>query len=455
MTKRRQRTVLLVDEIADHDGVMDNIRSSGRHFQSARLAEMTSWHDVTKMFDEYDVTAVLVKFSVTALIRVGTSNYRRQAEELVSKIAPVPHVVFMTQSVYTGEATRRAEEEAAFVFDRDSGVRVPDVMVGNTLMKPTDVPHLKKGIAFIKKSPLRVVVSRNDAEITVAAEQFIREAEKGLLFRAYVPSGQIWETEFDRMLTLFKDFLVRVANADVRLESNRTLYGVTYAFFGEGVTPQQAAANFEEFTTLLNVAVSDAPAAEAILSERYALERGEIAAIITRYAKEARRLHVDIRHERQRKFLSIRQQLESELSDVVPPLAMREIEGIVDLTLPQSLEVVPVGRRPVNLDLFDQPQSSFCFSEQQRRRLDEIVIREVQGTIELLPEEQHFLAVIDTRGGEDARDLTTSLYQLRDPGTPDAERVTTAQRLRTFLLSIGDQTQFKVLHGYIERRLGL
>jgi hypothetical protein len=301
-------------------------------------------------------------------------------------------------------------------------------------------------------------VSRNDAEITVAAEQFIREAEKGLLFRAYVPSGQIWETEFDRMLTLFKDFLVRVANADVRLESNRTPYGVSYAFFGEGVTPQQAAANFEEFTTLLNVAVTDADAAETILSERYALGRREIASIITRYAKEARRLHVDIRHERQRKVLSIRQQLESELSDVVPPLAMREIEGIVDATLPQSLDVVPAGRRPVNLNLFEKPQISFSFTDQQVQRLDSIVSREVQGTIALLPDERQFLEIIEKHGANDSRDLTTAFYQLRDPGTSVAERVTTAQRLRTFLLNVGDaitKAEFVILKEYIERALGL
>jgi len=457
MAVTRPRSVVLVDEIAAHEGVTSNLRSSGRQFHTIRLAELPSWRDAIKVFDSYDVTGVIAKFSITVLTRVGDANHARDVNELIDRVAPLPHVVFMSQGIYTGDAMRRAEEDASRVLDRDSTLRVQEVMVANTLLTPDGIQKLKRGVDFIKNSPLRVVVARNDAEITVAAEQFVREAEKGLLFRAYLPSGRIWETEFDRLLTLFKDFLVRVANADVRLEQNRTPYGVSYAFFGDGITPQQVAADFEEFTSLLDITVTDPKAAEDILSSRYAMAEREIANIITRYAKEARRLQIDIRHDREQKLLSIRQQFESELYDTVPELDLRQVERIIDETLPQSLDLIPTGRRSMVFNLFDNSQISFHFTEQHIARLDGIVAHAIHGNIDLTHDERQFVDAIEKHGGADKRELTTALYQLRDPGTADAERVTAGQRLRTFLLQLAQDVHniaVGVLQTYIEKKLG-
>lgn len=453
----RPRTVILIDEITTHEGVTSNLRSSGRQFQAIRLAELASWRDIIKVFDNHDVTGVIAKFSVAVLIRLGETSQTRDVVELVERIAPLPHVVFMQHGIYTGEVMRRAEEDAARVLDRDSSLRVQEVMIANTLITPSGIPKVRRGVEFLKSSPLRVVVARNDAEITVAAEQFVREAEKGLLFRAYVPSGRIWETEFDRLLTLFKDFLVRVANADVRLEQNKTPYGVSYAFFGEGITPQQVAAEFEDFTSLLDVTVTDPQAAAGILSERYAVAEREISSIITKYAKEARRLQLDIRHERQQKTLSIRQQFESELSDRVSGLTSHDISRIVDATLPQSLDLIATDNRSVAFNLFDNSRVSLHFTEQNIAKLDGIVAHAIHGNVDLTHDERQFMEAIASHGGGDRRELTTALYQLRDPGTTDAERVTAGQRLRTFLLNLGQDVKgiaVDLLQAYIEKKLG-
>jgi hypothetical protein len=137
---------------------------------------------------------------------------------------------------------------------------------------------------------------------------------------------------------------------------------------------------------------------------------------------------------------------------------MQQVERIIDAALPQSLDLVPAGRHPVTLNLFERPQISLNFTEQHIERLEGIVTREVHGNIELTRDERHFIEVIAKHGDSEARELTTSLYQLRDPGTSDAERVTAAQRLRTFLLHIGEgieMTAFGVLQAYIEKKLGL
>lgn len=458
MTEKRQRAVLLLDDIANHDGVRDTLRSSGRYFHAARLLDFASWPTAVELFERYDVSAVVAKFSVTALLYMGSFSRSRDADDLMKRIAPLPHVVFMPQGLYTGESVEKAARAATLVFDRESTLTVEEVTIGPTTIRAADLPRLRIGIDRVKAAGLRIVVAASDPEITVAAEQFIHEAERGLLFRAYVPAGQLWENEFDRMLALFKDFLVRVASVEVRLEQNRTSWGVSYAFFGEGITPQQVAADFDDFTQLLNVSATDPEAAEAILSNKYSLPAREVAAIVTRYAKEARRLHVDVLQDRERRLLNIRHKFQSELYETVPELDMRHVEKIIDAVLPESLTVVPMHRRPLTVNVFQQPQISFQFNEQHIEKLDGIVARELYGNVQFTQIEKQFLETIAAHGNGDARELTTALYELRDPGMADAERVSAAQRLRTFLLGIADRVQgvaFEILQSYIESKLGL
>lgn len=458
MTEKRQRAVLLIDEIANHEGVMSTLRSSGRYFRTARLVELNGWNSVNELFERYDVSAVVAKFSVTALLHIGAFGRRSDADELLRRIAPLPHVVFMSEGFFSGEAVDSAARDAALVFDRESALKVQEVTVGATTIRPGEIERLRLGIERIKSSALRVVVSANDAEITVAAEQFLHEAERGLLFRAYVPSGRIWENEFDRMIALFKDFLVRITNAEVRLEQTRTNWGVSYAFYGDGLTPQRVAADFDDFTHLLNISATDPAAAESILNNKYSLPAKDVAAIIAKWSKEARRLHVDVIQDRERKLLNIRHGFQSELYESVPDLDMRSVERIIDAALPESLTVIPAQRHALTINIFQQPQISFKFTEQHIEKLDGIVAREIYGDIQISAIEKQFVDTIVAHGAGDVGDLTTALYELRDPGIPNAERVSAGQRLRTFLLRIANElpaVAFGVLQSYIEKTLNL
>jgi hypothetical protein len=305
---------------------------------------------------------------------------------------------------------------------------------------------------------LRVIVSSNDAEITVAAEQFLHEAERGLLFRAYVPSGRIWENEFDRMIALFKDFLVRITNAEVRLEQTRTNWGISYAFYGDGITPQRVAADFDEFTYLLNISATNPAAAEAVLSDKYSLPTKEIMTIVAKWTRESRRLQVDFLQDRERKLLNIRHGIQSELYESVPELDMRAVERIVDAVLPETLSVVPTQRRPLTINVFQQPQIAFQFTEQHIEKVDGIVAREIYGDVQLSNIERQLVDAIAAHGAHDAHELTTAFYELRDPGIPNAERVSAGQRLRTFLMRLANEmpgVALGVLQSYIEKKLGL
>jgi hypothetical protein len=148
--------------------------------------------------------------------------------------------------------------------------------------------------------------------------QFLEDALQNLLFRVYVPSGRLWANEVDRLLTLFREYLLSTGRTGVRLDQSKTDYGVSYEFHAtEDGTSVSLEVEFREFSRVLDLSLSNPSAAETVLRNK-SVDAKEVEDIVTRYAKEARRLHVDIKHDRERKILAIRQRLESELSEVLP-----------------------------------------------------------------------------------------------------------------------------------------
>ena len=86
------------------------------------------------------------------------------------------------------------------------------------------------------------------------------------------------------------------------LKSNQ---GAIYAFYTEG-NPERSAlsSDFEEFKEFLDLYIQNPSVAKEIL-KRKGISSQEIDNIITRYSKETRRLHIDLKHLRKIKLLVI------------------------------------------------------------------------------------------------------------------------------------------------------
>ena len=166
------------------------------------------------------------------------------------------------------------------------------------------------------------------------ASEFIKETDEGLLYRIYVPAGRMWADETDRLIQLFRDYLSRVGRFSVRLDQQRTGQGTVYEFFSSTELGIETAfkegglaLQFQEFSHLMDMSVTDFAGAEAFLEGKQ-LQPREVAEILTRYAKEAKRIHIDMRQIREQKVMSIRHRLESELTDTLPSETSLESYGI-------------------------------------------------------------------------------------------------------------------------------
>src|SRR5205814_7836320 len=120
--------------------------------------------------------------------------------------------------------------------------------------------------------------------------------------------------------------------------------------------------------------------------------------IVSRFAKEAKRLQIDLKHDRERKLLSIRHRLEADLSEVVTdPAEWALINAAVNEAIPaltgvaETVGLLPSHSRPLTQILNVRPQII--------QRVEGIVAQEISGDIILSPEAHKLLNLVEKYGG--------------------------------------------------------
>jgi hypothetical protein len=209
----------------------------------------------------------------------------------------------------------------------------------------------------------------------------------------------------------------------------------------------------------LDLSLSNPAAAEGLLLSRN-VDAKQVEAIVTRYAKEAYRLQVDIKHDRERKLLAIRQRLESELSEVLPPAAWTSIQALVERRIPSASGILasfaidsaplpnPAQYRSLTVNL----------NPQIIQEVNGVVSHEIRGNANIGPRGEELLALIEAHASDQSMQLSSAVHQLSDPNLPQAERLTASSKLKAFLYKVAPEVSkagLNVLQAYIEHKLGL
>lgn len=430
--------VLLLSGVA-REGILSTLHAAGRQYKTKVLeSRVENWRTILKHFDDYKVECVLAKIGAFAMSCITDDDYVDVSESLFSKIGSVPHIIFIYEDILAGRLEAYHDIQN---FEESRGA----------------------ALALLDKCNLRVMPYMRNAEVTIMAETFLSEIEKHLVFRLYVPSGRMWSSESDKLLQLFRDYLAKVANISVRLDQSRTDKGVIYEIHSEDIARNSnIGREFSEFTNFLDLCASDIGAAEQILRDK-AVDSKEVLGMLSRYAKEAKRLSIDLKHERERKVLTIRQRLESELADLIPStINSATIESLVNRAVPQltglqeaisvDQEVIrlPARREVTNLTINLNPQIV--------ETVNGIVAKEINGNQHLGQEPQQLLDLIKQYGGKDTRELTSSVHELEDGSAPSPGRLNAKQKIKKFLIDVGGKVGdvgLHVLQSYIEKKLGL
>jgi hypothetical protein len=278
-----------------------------------------------------------------------------------------------------------------------------------------------------------------------------------LLFRLYIPSKRLYAAEATRLLSLFREWLTAARGYRVRQEGYRTAAGEMIEFFAEtGAASPSLQDQFDNFSSFLSLCAVDRTTALSLLADT-SLGRAASVDLVDRFGREVNRLEIDMRYERRRRMLSLQQSLEEEF-----------LNNDVDLTLPSSTQLeamidrlVPGPASAAPLALLATPlaqsgaQMNLQINQQFITAVEGTIINSVVGTVNLAPQANELLALIQSFGGDDAATLQSAVYEFEDPGAPKGLRSAAKHRLKQFLGQVTDVAKdvgAELLSKYLESK---
>jgi hypothetical protein len=430
--------VLLIGNV-DHEGVLSILSQTGRQYKKKILhSSPENWQSIIDLVDSRSVSTVLVKLTTHTYSLLADEDYSTVGEGLLARIATLPHVIYVYEGLYTGEQ-----------IDPDE---VGTTWAGITI-KPEEEARVRVN-RLLDRHRLNVVTYKRNSEVTVSANAFLSRCETGLLLRLYVPNARLWAGETDKILQLFLDYLTRVSRFNVRLDQNRTTLGVIYELHNDPKRNVDISTEFEEFSHVLNLCTSDTEQARAILRDRE-IPNEETVEILNKFAKEYRRLQIDMRQEREQKVLSIRHRLESELADVIPSTYPVETLGLL------VEAAIPLGHRPGTPLLFSGPSDLnqkliVNINPQFVNTVNGLIARDISGDVSLSEHDRELFRLFEEYAKDQQAELLSALRELNDENAPTPGRLTAKQKIKKFLLFLGEKTTdaaVGVLQSYIEKKM--
>ncbi|MDH6180160.1 hypothetical protein M2152_000342 [Microbacteriaceae bacterium SG_E_30_P1] len=440
------------------ESVTTRITTSGSKYVSKALSSgPANWRKITELLERPDLTGAIVKLTGKDFERLHQDRYRDAAAGLLNALTKVPHILLVHEAVASAPGLELPNEplqendEGVVDDDWDDGSwndRVAKAYFGTV---PDEVrAHVQELLA---SHGLTMSTYKRNAEASVLAASFVDDSQGNLLFRIYVPSGRLYEDELAKLLELFHDWLGAVKHQTVRQEGYRTPSGRVIEFYGEpGTTAAEMSTELQEFTAFLSV-IDEPEAAERMLNEM-GLEPRRARELVAKYSKEARRVLLDTKHERDRRTLAIQQQLESELVDELQAVPPAEIERWVQELVPHS----PFASSPYTQKTL--PGSAFpqlVVQQQFFHHVEGVVAQNVNGSITFGTPADDLIKLIREFGGDSMNALESDTRELSDPGAPAPARIGARQRLKDFLVRNGNRIEgaaFATVWKWLEGQLG-
>lgn len=410
---------------ADHEGILSVIKTSHYAYRRKYLESgPTNWFTILDILESPSVEAVVAKLTSATYCNLLSSAYEGVADQLIAAIARKRNMVFAYEPLVDSNAPNDDHSFGEYYngdFYLGYKHQIPPVEIREQVNRK------------FAEVGLQVIPYRTNAELTVIASQFIRELASKLLFRFYAPHGRLYATEMDKLLQLFKEYLDKTGRRGITMNRIDGEQGTSYEFCGEHTKGVTIAEDFQEFSDFMNFCVTDIDKARTMLALKD-VDPNQIVRIVERYTKEARRLSLDLSHEREAKLLSVRHRLESELTDSVPQsVSQEQIRHLVDITIPASIDLV-VPR--TSLSAPQIKNLTMNINSQVVSKVNGIIARDISGQLNLCTEAQKLLDFVEEHGGPQAAEMVADLPQLIDEGIPQSVRLTKTQKLKSFLFGL-------------------
>ncbi|MER6145347.1 hypothetical protein ABT174_35880 [Streptomyces sparsogenes] len=444
---------------SDTDSAISKLKTSRVIYRKKMLESTTdNWYSILGIVRNHKPDAVIAKLSGRAISVISSPSHSDVAEALFDEISAIKNVFFVHESLFSGEQ----EDEGGGVGEDDDFLDVESYMnfVIRTYHDPTR-EECEKALNFLRSKGINLIPYRTNAELSVMAGSFVDDNERNLLFRVYVPSGQLYAAEADKLLTLFREWLGQIGRHKVRQDGYATSAGRVYEFYGDDKSDRASLSqDFVDFSKFLDLC-TESPELAANQLTGLGIDRLASASLVAKYSREVRRLQVDLKHEREMRLLRIRQSAESEILNLNESAEAVEIIDWVEQysRATVSPEGSSLGAVQVFPYLRNGPVSSVqvTVNNQVFPSAQSAIINNVQGTQHYGVEAKQLLELIQNHG-ENSSDLQSAVHEVEDPDAREADRLTARQRLKNFLYGIADEGQRAViasLQKYLESKIGV
>jgi hypothetical protein len=436
------------------EAAVSKLKTAGIYYQHKMLESgVENWKTITGFITSPNLIGVIAKLTSRNFELMVQPDYESTAKQMLESLAATKHLLFIHESGLSGEYDYGSPPPE---WDGDTPPRYNPRRFG-----PPSEKTRRKVLTQLEDYGVNVVPYRTNAELAVLAAAFVEDNENNLLFRIYVPTGRIYAAEADKLLSMFRDWLTKVKKLHIREDGYSTGRGQVYEFFGDDdISTAALADQFDDFSQFLDLCVSTPDKALDLLA-RMGVAKETADDLVRRYGKETKRLHLDIRHAREAKLLSLQHRLESELVDVIDGdgPGYGDLATLIDRLVPNVSSPQAALDPPLTAATTSEGDTPLVVVNQQIiGSVEGMVVQELHGSAELGVEAKELIRLIDQFGDKDMSSLQSAVYELEDVDARPADRLSAKQRLKGFLYKLSgkaEETALSVLQRYVESKVGL
>lgn len=462
---KKQKIAIVLDSV-DRGTIQTSLQANG-YYRIVKLlsSSVKNWESICDLLDadEKNEVIVLGKFTEYTLFRMSLPEYEIVVQRLISLLKNKRHVLFIYKDNLFGKYSYFEDNKKNLQpLTNDT---VEDYLKNPHLyndfdqwlyrnqvgeLKPIYFDRVKATIQQLK-GELNLISYEKLIDIEVIGQNFIENVVEGLLFKLYIPNERIWSSEFHKFIELFREYASKISQKEFKIVQDKTDLGAICSLYSIDENLSQDVINtlYKDFTAFMDLCISNPQSAGDIIN-KLDIKEADKTAILKKYVKEASRLLLDIKHERENKILSIKHRLESELN-----------EYDISSQLNDYIESAVPSAKLSNLLPSNSPQYHIInINPQIIHKVEGIVCNELNGNINLNSQEEELMKIIEQHSKDIAEllNLQSAIYELRDNATSKEKKIGAKQKLYSFLAKVADKigdVGVSLLSKYLEQQIGL
>lgn len=462
----KQKIALILDNV--DRGTIQTSLQTNNYYRILKLlnSSVKNWISICKILEDDTENEIIVigKFTEHTLFRMCLPAYFSVVEKLLNLIKKKKHLLFIYKENLFGRFSYFEEvkiNDDVFEIDNENDYlyyskRNLASWLAFENIEESEQKYLSKVREFIKQlnlDSLNVLPYEKLIDVEISGQNFIENIAEGLLFRIYVPNERIWSNEFDKFITLFRDYASNVSNIDLKITQNRTDLGVICSLYSLSESVEESGINdlYKEFTSFMDLCSNNPYEAQKYI-DKLDLDKTKKNKIFQKYVKESQRLLLDLKQERELKLISIKHRFENELQEYSLD---KELLNYIEESLPapKSTNNVLIGTPHIIQN------QTININPQIINKAEGIICSEINGNIHFTLEEKEIDKLIEkyANGVSETTKLKSALYELKDGGTSKEQKREAWQKIYGFLGKVADKVGdvgVALLTKYIEQQMG-